>query len=107
MEIARNCNFEAGNKWYEHEPESVLENEDYKILWDFSIQTDHVIKAQRPDLIVVDKKRTCKIIDFAIPGDSMIEEKKKEKREKYQDLRMELQNIWNVGVKIVPLVMGS
>ena len=29
----------------EHERESVLENEDYKILWDFSIQTDHVIEA--------------------------------------------------------------
>ena len=25
-------NFEAGDKWYEHDPESVLENEDYKIL---------------------------------------------------------------------------
>ena len=25
--LARKCNFEAGNKWYEHEPESVLENE--------------------------------------------------------------------------------
>ena len=35
--LARKCNFEAGDKWYEHEPESVLENEDYKILWDFSI----------------------------------------------------------------------
>ena len=49
-------NFEAGDKWYEHEPESALENEDYKILWDFSIQTDHVIEARRPDLVVVDKK---------------------------------------------------
>ena len=29
---------------------SVSENEDYKILWDFSIQTDHVIEAQRPHL---------------------------------------------------------
>ena len=35
--LATKCNFEAGDKWYEHEPESVLENEDYKILWDFSI----------------------------------------------------------------------
>ena len=26
--LARKCNFEAGNKWYEHEPDSVLENED-------------------------------------------------------------------------------
>ena len=30
--FARKCNFEAVYKWYEHEPESVLENEDYKIL---------------------------------------------------------------------------
>ena len=67
--LARKCNFEARDKWYEHEPESVLENEDYKILWDFSIQTDHVIEARRPDLVVVDKKeRSCKIIDFAVPG---------------------------------------
>ena len=66
--LARKCNFEAGNKWYEHEPEIVLENEDYKILWDFSIQTDHVIEARRPDLVVVDQKeRSCKIIDFVVP----------------------------------------
>ena len=80
----RNCNFEPGDKWYEHEPESVLENEDYKILWDFSIQTKHVIEARRPDLVVVDKKeKICKIIDFAVPGDSRIEEKEKDKKEKY------------------------
>ena len=30
--LARKCNFEAGDKWYEHEPEDVLENEDHKIL---------------------------------------------------------------------------
>ena len=54
--LPRKSYFEAGDKWYEHEPESALENEGYKILWDFSIQTDHVIEARRPDLIVVDKK---------------------------------------------------
>ena len=75
--LAGKCNFEAGDKCYEHEPESVLENEDYKILSDFSIQTDHVIEAWRPDLVVVDKKeRSCKIIDFAVPGDSRIEKEK-------------------------------
>ena len=85
--LARKCNFEAGDKWYEHEPESVLEDEDYKILWDFSIQTYHVIEARRPDLVVLDKKeRSCKIIDFAVPGDIRIEKKEKDKIEKYQDL---------------------
>ena len=105
--LARKCNFEAGDKWYEHEPESILENEDYKILWDVSIQTDHVIEAWGPDLVVVDKDRSCKIIDFAVPEDSRIEEKEKDKIEKYQDLGKELQKIWNVKVKIIPLVVGS
>ena len=92
---------------YEHEPESVLENEDYKIFWDVSVQTDHVIEVQRPNLTVVDENgKTCKIIDFAVPGDSRIEKKKKEKIKKYQDLIRELQNIWNVRVKIIPLVVG-
>ena len=77
-------------------------------MWDFSIQTDHVIEARRPDLVVVDKKRRiCKIINFAIPGSSTIEAKEKEKIEKHQDLRRELQQIWNVKVKIIPLVVGS
>ena len=89
--LARKCNFEAGDKWYEYEPESVLENKDYKILWDFSIQTDHIIEARRPNLVVVDKERSCKIIDFAIPGVSRIEEKEQDKIEKYQDLGRELQ----------------
>ena len=73
-----------------------------------SIQTDHVIEAGRPDLLVVDKKeRCCKIIDFAVLGDGRIEEKEKDKTEKYQDLGRELQKIWNVKVKIIPLVVGS
>ena len=58
-------------------------------------------------MVLVDKKRrTCKIIDFAVPGDSRIEEKEKEKIEKDQDLRRELQKIWNTRVKILPLVVG-
>ena len=65
--------YEAGDKWYEHEPESVLENEDYKILLDFSIQTDHAIEARRPDLVVVDKDRS----DFTVPGDSTVFSKMK------------------------------
>ena len=61
---------------------NVLENEDYQILWGFSVQTDHLIEAPRPGLVVVDKKgRSCKIIDFAVPGYSRIEEKEKDKIE--------------------------
>ena len=45
-------------------------------MWDFSFQTDHVREAWRPDLVVVNRKeRICKITDFAVLGDSRIEEK--------------------------------
>ena len=72
------------------------------------MQTDYLIEAQRPDLVVVDKKeRSCKIIDFTVPGDSRIEEKEKDNVEKYQDLGRELQKIWKVKVKIIPSVVGS
>ena len=58
-------------------------------------------------MVVVDKKeKSCKIIDFAVPGDSRIEEKEKHKIEKYQDLERELQMIWIVKVKTIPLVLG-
>ena len=58
-----------------------MENEDYKILRDFSIQTDHVIEAQRPDLVVLDKKeRICKIIDFLVLGYFRIEEEDKDRK---------------------------
>ena len=38
-------------------PESVLENETHKILWNFETQTDHIISARRSDLTMVNKKR--------------------------------------------------
>ena len=41
-------------------PESVLEKETNKILRDFEIQTNHVISAWRPDLVIVKKKKKKK-----------------------------------------------
>ena len=39
-----------------HNPATVLENDTHKLLWDFDKQTDHLISARRPDLIVINKK---------------------------------------------------
>ena len=59
-------------------------------------------------MVAVDQKdRSCKITDSAVPGDRRIDEKKKEKIQKYQDLGRKLQKIWNVNVEIIPLVVGS
>ena len=40
-----------------HNPAPVLENDTHKLLWDFNIQTDHLISARRPDLIIINKKK--------------------------------------------------
>ena len=34
-----------------------LENETHKPLWDFEIQTDHLISARRPELLILNKNR--------------------------------------------------
>ena len=39
-----------------HNPAPVLENDTHKLLWDFDIQTDHLISARRPGLIIINKK---------------------------------------------------
>ena len=50
-----------------HNPEFVQENETHKILWDFQRQTDHLISAKRPDIVIVEnKERTCRIVYFAV-----------------------------------------
>ena len=34
-----------------------MENETHKFLWDFEIQTDHLISARRQDLVIVNEKK--------------------------------------------------
>ena len=52
-------------------PEPVLESENSKILWDFKIQTDLPIEANKPDIVVLVKiMRKCFIIDIACPFDT-------------------------------------
>ena len=69
-----------------------LENNTHKPLWDFDIQTDHLISARRPDLIIIKKKkkRNGKIVDFAGLVDHRIKLKESEKKDKYHDLAREL-----------------
>ena len=103
--MCRKFQFDHTNKWYMHNPASVLENDSHNLLWDFNIQTDHLIPARRPDLIIINKrKRICKIVDFAVPRINL---KESEKKDKYLDLARELKKLWNMKVTIVPIVIGA
>ena len=67
--MCRKFQFDHTNKWYMQNPAPVLENDSYKLLWDFNIQTDHLIPARKPDLIIMNKRKIiCKIVDFAVPA---------------------------------------
>ena len=59
-------------------------NPSRKILWDFEIQTDHLISVKRPDLVIVNKK----IVLF----DQRVKLKWIEKWDKCQDIARELKN---------------
>ena len=74
-----------------HNPAYVLENATHKLLWDFDIQTNHLISARPPDFIIINKKkRIYKIVDFAVPADLRIKLKECEKKDKYLDFAREL-----------------
>ena len=90
-EMYKKLKFDHTNKWYIHNPIPVLENNTHKLLWDFDIHTDHIISPRIPDQIIINKKkRTCKIVDFAVLVDHRIKLKECEKNDKYLDLAMEL-----------------
>ena len=52
-ELCSKYGFESAKHWYEHKAEKEMENQDTNILWDFNNRTDHVIKARRPDIVLI------------------------------------------------------
>ena len=100
--------FDRSEQWWQHKVETVLENETYKILWDFNIYTDQAIHHRCPDIVLIDKvDNRVKIIDIAVPWDANIESKYREKVDHYKDLAIELLRLWQKQVTIIPIIVGS
>ena len=107
-ELCKKLKFDHMNEWYLNNQESVRQNEMHKLFWDFEIQMDHQISARQPDLIIINKKkRTCRIVDFAVPADLRVKLKECKKRNKYLDFARELNKLWNMKVTIIPIVIGT
>ena len=87
-----------------HAPQgTVLKNETQKLLWDFEIQTDHLISVGRPDPEIANKKEkkkncNCWIVDFTVSEDHKVKIKESEKRNKFLDLAREKQTMEREGV---------
>ena len=69
---------------------------------------DHLIPSRRPDLIIINEKmRIFKIVNFAVPADHRINLKESKKKDKYLDLAREIKKMWNMKVTIEPIVIGA
>ena len=110
-EMCKKFKFDHTNKWYIHNPAPVLENDTHKLLWDFDIQTDHLISARRPDLIIINKrkkkKRKSPKLSTLLSLQTTIKLKDCEKRDKYLDLARELKELWNMKGTIIPIVIDA
>jgi hypothetical protein len=47
------------------------------------------------------------LIDVAISGDRNVIKKEAEKIPEYKDLTRELQSMWNVKIKVIPVIIGA
>ena len=85
-----------------HKPESVSEN---NILWDFEIQTDHLISARRPDLVMINKKRkNSPSCGFCCPSRPLSEKPRNRKIDEYS-VMMTVIRIVVVALGTVPRVL--
>jgi len=53
------------------------------------------------------EKGTCMLIDVAISGDRNVIKKEAEKLIKHKDLTIEIQRMWNVKTKVIPVIIGA
>jgi len=96
--------------WYEHVPKSVETSQGGKvtILWSQQVQTDRTIPNNKPDIIISDnEKGTYMLIDVTISGDRNMIRKEAENILKYKDLIIEIQRMWNVKTKVIPVIIGA
>ena len=77
-------------------------------IWDFPINTDRTIQANRPDIVIKNyKSKKCFLIDMMIPRHRNISVKEFDKLSKYKDLQIEIERMWQPKTTVVPVVVGA
>ena len=109
QKLCEKFNLEYSEKWYLHNPQTVSENINHKLIWDMNVQCDNVNVEWRPDIVIVNKmEKTTIIIDVAIPRDKRTISKEKEKIEKYQNLKREILRLWYIKkIDVIPVVLWA
>jgi hypothetical protein len=78
------------------------------VLWNQVIQTNREVLANRPDIIIKNKKdKICLLIDVAVLSVRNVIQKEFEKKLKYKNLSIEIQRIWNMKCFVIPVIIGA
>lgn len=94
--------------YYKYNPLAVLQNSRNVLYWDRTIITDKPVAHNRPDIVLIDElNKQGLLIDIAVPLTHNLEETEKTKLIKYQDLAVEIKNVWKLKkVTVIPLVIS-
>ena len=57
VKLCKKLKFEYNTKLYRHKQESVWENVTNKILWDFAVETNHLIPPSRQNIVMINNKK--------------------------------------------------
>ena len=82
-------------------------NEMHKLFWDFEIQTDHLISARRPDLMIINNNNNNNNKKLSELWTLLFRRTSEWNWNKYLDLVRGLKKLWNMKVTIIPITIGA
>ena len=82
------------------QPSTCPGNDTLKFRWNFDLQTDYLISARRPDLLIINnnnkKREFAKLSILVFQADHSMKLKEFEKKDKYLDFAREVKKLWNM-----------
>jgi hypothetical protein len=89
-------------------PKPVCEEGDVIVLWNQAVHTDREVTANRPDIIIKNKKRENMHTDrCGNTGRQKCCAKGSGKEVKYNSLCKEIRRTWNLKCTIIPVITGA
>ena len=95
--------------YYRHTPELVLESANKILYWNRSIITDKTVAFNRPHTTLIERQsKTALVTDVAVLLSHNLAKTEAEKITKYENLALEIKNIWKINNEsIYPLVISA
>ena len=107
QQILKAYSIPCDDNWVRHTPEDVIIQPNVEVVYDQVLTTDRPTGANRPDILLRDKKqKKTFIIDVSCPCDTNVATKENEKVAKYSALKNELKRMWGGECIVAPVVIG-